>query len=274
MLPKLKKKIMSFLMDEKGTISKEKLLKGAIVLSGIGLLAKKAKADYDYQDYLPDQNAGYGNDPSGVVQQPPALETEIAGRVMEHDTDGGSTSNGYPIPSAPSSFGGAGGLFGGGLGGGLNKCYVLCWSFEGTGADEEIMTTNCVHQLPIWMTLRTPIWGLNHCLGCNPLPEFDKRFPAHANLAFSTHKSANRVWHTNNIDLRHNDNGPDSYGSIVAHHKHHGKHNNVNLLPECDSGLPTSYDHNISLPDLPVNPGCTGGSPKQCNSICVPRGLP
>ena len=43
MLPKLKKKISSFLMDEKGTISKKNLIKGAIILSSIGLAAKDVK---------------------------------------------------------------------------------------------------------------------------------------------------------------------------------------------------------------------------------------
>ena len=43
MLPKIKKKISSFLMDEKGTISKKNLIKGAIILSSIGLAAKDVK---------------------------------------------------------------------------------------------------------------------------------------------------------------------------------------------------------------------------------------
>ena len=50
MLPKLKKKIISFLMDEKGTISKDKLIKGAIMLSGIGLLSKNVKAQMDWKE--------------------------------------------------------------------------------------------------------------------------------------------------------------------------------------------------------------------------------
>jgi hypothetical protein len=43
MLPKLKKKIASFLMDEKGAISKKNLIKGAIILGSLGLAVKEVK---------------------------------------------------------------------------------------------------------------------------------------------------------------------------------------------------------------------------------------
>jgi hypothetical protein len=44
MIPKIKKKLKSFLMDEAGTISKNNLIKGALILTGIGAGLKAAKA--------------------------------------------------------------------------------------------------------------------------------------------------------------------------------------------------------------------------------------
>lgn len=45
MFPKIKKKIKSFINDERGTISKKNLITGALILAGIGSLAKSSKAD-------------------------------------------------------------------------------------------------------------------------------------------------------------------------------------------------------------------------------------
>jgi len=55
MLPKIKKKLTSFIKDENGTISKKNLIKGAIVLSGIASVAKNVKATIhvDPEKYYP-----------------------------------------------------------------------------------------------------------------------------------------------------------------------------------------------------------------------------
>ena len=54
MLPKIKKKLSSFINDERGTISKSNLIKGAIVLSGIATAAKNVKAIHvDPDKYYP-----------------------------------------------------------------------------------------------------------------------------------------------------------------------------------------------------------------------------
>lgn len=45
MLPKIKKKIKSFLMDETGSISKSNIIKGALFLSAATITIKKVKAE-------------------------------------------------------------------------------------------------------------------------------------------------------------------------------------------------------------------------------------
>jgi len=44
MLPKIKKKVKAFLMDETGTISKSNIIKGALFLTAAGTAVKKVKA--------------------------------------------------------------------------------------------------------------------------------------------------------------------------------------------------------------------------------------
>jgi hypothetical protein len=61
MLPKIKKKIKSFLMDETGSISKTNLIKGALFLTVAGTTMKKVKGNACYTNCMNDPALNRGN---------------------------------------------------------------------------------------------------------------------------------------------------------------------------------------------------------------------
>ncbi len=98
MFPKIKKKISSFIKDEKGTISKKNLISGAIILSGIGSFAKSVKATYYPGDHRSIQLPGLveGSNDWSCNEAIEALPGTSVGYIKRHKchASGGSCGGG------------------------------------------------------------------------------------------------------------------------------------------------------------------------------------
>lgn len=104
MLPKIKKKIKSFLMDETGSISKANIIKGALFLSAATITLKKVKAEVGGDD-IGGGNALKGtrsNRCSGTVSQY-TCTVESDGKLHEYKEC--TTTNGQISPSCCGSHG-------------------------------------------------------------------------------------------------------------------------------------------------------------------------
>jgi hypothetical protein len=96
MLPKIKKKIISFIKDEDGSISKKKLISGAIIIAGISSLAKNIYAYYpgDHKQIKRPGLASGSKAWSCTTTEEPIGPTSV-GYIKEQNchSSGGSCSN-------------------------------------------------------------------------------------------------------------------------------------------------------------------------------------
>jgi len=188
-------------MDEKGTISKDKLIKGAILLSGISMIAK-SQAAIDYEQYRIDhQNSqGYGDDRNGWdgaggISLVPIMGVETNTKIAGHhelENDGGPKflPPNHILPGFP-------------------MCTVPCFVVESPPFNKEVKITTCIN-IP-----------MKPCLPCC-FPKDGKNFPQHVSIATTIHANVDRAWHTNDLELSHD----EVTRALEAKHYHHGKHNN------------------------------------------------
>ena len=208
MFPKLKKKILSFLMDEKGTMSKDKLLKGALFLSTVGLAVKSSKAFQYDPDYLPDDYLGWDDSGGEYVPCNPVESLCKIGGVVESSSDGGRiVVAGAGQPDQPFCGG------------------VTCQYLE----ENEILQAHCVN-IPDKKCPNEPacFWPATGA------------FPIHSSSAETVHKSVDRTWHTNRVDIY----PKPGVRAVEAKHSHHGRHHNANTV-NCQQqhGTPFTVGH-------------------------------